>query len=64
MPKPEYRLILQRRDLEETPPKWRNVDTSEAFGEYTLTDYDAIALRCVLESYDDRIRRDLAGNWP
>lgn len=64
MAKPEYRVILQKRDLDDEKPKWKNEGTSNAFSESTMRDYDGLAIDVFLEGVEDRIKRDLSGNWP
>jgi hypothetical protein len=63
MAKIEMRVILQQRDLEDENPKWRNVNTSEAFGEFTLADYNGLAIDVVLEAYRGRIRSGIDGTY-
>jgi hypothetical protein len=60
----EYRVVLEVRDLDDKPPKWKRAITSRVFGKSTLADYDGLAIRVDLETIEDRIRRNLAGNWP
>lgn len=62
MAKPQFRVILQQRDLEDSPPKWHNVNTSEAFSATTMADYDGLAIDVVLEAYEMRIKDALRGD--
>jgi len=62
MAKIEMRVQLQQRDLE-GDGKWKVVQTSEAFGQATLNDYNGLAINVVLEGFDDQIRRRITGDY-
>jgi hypothetical protein len=63
MSKPEMRIVLQQRDLEDETPKWRTVLTSQAFSASTLADYKGLAIDVATEEFNERIHRTLDGSY-